>query len=71
MPICADNRVARARAPGSVAHQSFAEVHEMAKKIRIGIVGGGHGSGYYWHEHPNCMVEAVCERDPVRREFLQ
>jgi len=29
------------------------------KKIRIGVVGGGFGCSFQWHEHPDCIVEAV------------
>ncbi len=32
-----------------------------AKKIRIGVVGGGFGRQFYWDEHPNCIVEAVSD----------
>ncbi|MFC2124141.1 Gfo/Idh/MocA family protein [Bacteroidota bacterium] len=31
------------------------------KKIRIGIVGGGFGTSFQWHQHPNCIVEAVSD----------
>ena len=41
------------------------------KKIRIGIVGGGFGLSFHWHEHPNCIVEAVSDLIPERRERLQ
>lgn len=40
------------------------------KKIRIGIIGGGFGSGFYFHEHPNCIVEAVSDLRTDRREKL-
>ena len=32
----------------------------MSKLIRIGIVGAGFGSSFYFHLHPSCHVEAVC-----------
>jgi len=41
-----------------------------AKKIRIGVVGGGFGCGFYWHEHPDCVVQAVSDLRPDRRELL-
>ena len=41
------------------------------RKIRIGIVGGGFGSEFYFHEDPNCIVEAVSDLRPDRRELLQ
>lgn len=36
-------------------------------KIRIGVVGGGFGTSFYWHEHPDCVVEAVSDLIPERR----
>ena len=41
------------------------------KKIRIGVVGGRFGLAFHWHEHPNCIVEAVSDLIPERREMLQ
>src|SRR5699024_748561 len=40
------------------------------RKIRIGIVGGGFGASFYFHEHPNCIVEAVSDLRADRRESL-
>jgi predicted dehydrogenase len=41
------------------------------KKIRMGVVGGGFGAGFWWHEHPNCTVTGVTDLFPARRERLQ
>ncbi|MCX6894156.1 MAG: Gfo/Idh/MocA family oxidoreductase, partial [Verrucomicrobia bacterium] len=41
-----------------------------AKKIRIGIAGGRFGAMFFWHEHPGCVVEAVSDLIPERRESL-
>ena len=41
------------------------------RKVRIGIVGGGFGCNFYWHEHPRCVVEAVTDLYPQRRKRLQ
>lgn len=41
------------------------------RKIRIGIVGGGFGRAFHWHEHPNCEVAAVSDLLPDRLEQLQ
>ena len=41
-----------------------------ARKIRIGIVGGRFGAGFFFHEHPNCIVEAVSDLRTDRREHL-
>lgn len=40
------------------------------KKIRIGVVGGGFGTDFQWHEHPDCIVEAVSDLIPDRRNNL-
>ena len=41
------------------------------RKVRIGVVGGGFGTDFYWHEHPQCTVEAVSDLRPERRARLQ
>ncbi|HPD13746.1 MAG TPA: Gfo/Idh/MocA family oxidoreductase [Planctomycetota bacterium] len=41
------------------------------RKIRMGIVGGGFGSGFQWHLDPNCQVVAVSDLQPGRRAHLQ
>ncbi|MFN8005145.1 MAG: twin-arginine translocation signal domain-containing protein [Acidobacteriota bacterium] len=41
-----------------------------SRKIRIGIAGGRFGLQFYWHEHPDCVVEAVTDLLPDRREKL-
>src|SRR5262249_59168758 len=38
------------------------------KEVKIGIVGGGFGSSFQWHFHPNCKVTAVCD---IRSDRLQ
>lgn len=40
------------------------------RKIRIGIVGGRFGASFYFHEHPNCIVEAVSDLRADRRAVL-
>jgi predicted dehydrogenase len=40
------------------------------KKVRIGVVGGGFGTSFYWHQHPDCVVEAVSDLRPERRDAL-
>lgn len=50
-----------AGAPAALAAQAV-------RKVRIGVVGGGFGSTFQWHLHPNCSVEAVCD---IRAERLQ
>ena len=50
---------------------AFANNIQADKKIRIGIIGGGFGAGFYFHEHPNCIVEAVSDLRPDRRDRLK
>jgi predicted dehydrogenase len=44
---------------------------ESSKRVRIGVVGGGFGRQFYWHEHPNCIVDAVTDLRVARRQALQ
>jgi len=41
-----------------------------SKKVRIGIVGGGFGTSFQFHEHPDCIVAAVADKIPERRKSL-
>ncbi len=41
------------------------------RKVRIGIVGGRFGLSFQFHEHPDCVVEAVAELRPERLAALQ
>ena len=41
------------------------------KKVRMGIVGGGFGASFHWHEHPDAEVVAVAELRKDRRAKLQ
>lgn len=40
------------------------------RKIRMGVVGGGFGASFHWHQHPNCVVAAVSDLRTDRREHL-
>ena len=40
------------------------------KQVRIGVVGGGFGKAFFWHQHPDCIVEAVSDLIPERRKAL-
>jgi predicted dehydrogenase len=52
-------------AVGRLAYGSAAQ-----KRIRIGIVGGRFGRSFQWHEHPDCIVEAVSDLRSERRKRL-
>jgi len=41
-----------------------------ADKVHIGIVGGGFGAAFQWHLDPDCVVEAVSDLRPDRRQHL-
>ena len=41
------------------------------RQVRIGVVGGGFGRSFYWHEHPRSKVTAVCDLREDRREILK
>jgi predicted dehydrogenase len=49
---------------------AFAGMPASDRKIRMAIVGGGFGAGFYFHEHPNCVVEAVSDLRKDRRDSL-
>jgi len=42
----------------------------MAGKVRIGVAGGGFGTAFFWHEHPDCVVQAVADLRAEPREAL-
>src|SRR5581483_9046665 len=44
---------------------------DPGRKLRMAVVGGGFGSGFYWHEHPRCVVTAVTDLYAVRRNKLR
>lgn len=62
------------RSGAAVAGISFASQLTIAnttpKKVRIGVVGGRFGATFQWHEHPDCIVEAVSDLRPERRKRL-
>ena len=40
------------------------------KKVRMGIVGGNFGSSFFFHQHPDCIVQAVSDLRAERRDIL-
>ncbi|WP_240914769.1 Gfo/Idh/MocA family oxidoreductase [Roseimicrobium sp. ORNL1] len=65
------SRSAVAAAGGLLAIPGWVGAQAPAKKIRVGIVGGRFGLGFQFHEHPDCIVEAVSDLVPERRAALQ
>ena len=57
--------------PGAaVLPARFAFAAPAARKVRLGVVGGNFGTGFFFNEHPNCIVEAVSDLRPERRDAL-
>ncbi|NCC59661.1 MAG: Gfo/Idh/MocA family oxidoreductase [Verrucomicrobiae bacterium] len=48
----------------------FPQRKDEVKKVRVGIIGGRFGLGFQFHEHPDCIVEAVSDLIPGRRDAL-
>lgn len=49
---------------------AFAGQQLSDRKVKVAIVGGGFGAGFHFHEHPNCIVEAVSDLRKDRRDRL-
>ncbi len=64
-------RSGAAVAGATLASNAAIGQQSSGKKIRIGVVGGGFGCSFQWHEHPDCVVEAVSDLRPERRERLK
>jgi predicted dehydrogenase len=62
-------KTAAAAGVAAASRFTFAETGSD-RKIRIGVVGGGFGLQFFWHEHPNCIVHAVSDLRPERRNAL-
>ena len=41
------------------------------RKLRLAIAGGGFGTQFFFHEHPNCLVTAVTDLREDRRKKLR
>jgi len=55
---------------GTLLACSAVAINTAPKKVRIGVVGGGFGTAFQWHEHPDCIVEAVSDLREDRRKRL-
>jgi predicted dehydrogenase len=62
---------ALAAAGATLAAAGKAHPAENRRKIRMGVVGGGFGATFHWHEHPNCVVTGVTDLYPGRRRALK
>ena len=49
---------------------AFSQSKLTKNKVRIGIIGGRFGAGFHFHDHPDCIVEAVSDLIPERRQKL-
>lgn len=49
---------------------AFGGAAQTDRKVRVGVVGGGFGTSFQFHEHPNCVVEAVSDLRGDRRDRL-
>ena len=49
----------------------YAADTQSERKLRIGVVGGGFGASFYWHQHPNCIVTGVTDLRADRRDYLR
>lgn len=61
---------ALAAATSALAVPRLVAADTSPKKVRMAIVGGGFGADFQWHEHPDCIVEAVSDLRADRREHL-
>jgi predicted dehydrogenase len=54
----------------ALARTASLKAQSSSRTVRIGVVGGGFGSQWHWHIHPNCKVAAVCDLRPDRLQVL-
>jgi len=61
-----------ALAAAALASRATIALGGETKKIRIGVAGGGMGAAIPWHEHPNCIVQAVADlREGHRKNLIK
>ncbi len=58
-------------AGATVGLPAWAAATGVPRKVRIGVVGGRFGLTFQFHEHPDCVVEAVSDLRADRRAALQ
>ncbi len=55
----------------SASAETAAQATDTSRKVRIGVVGGGFGASFHWHEDPNCVVTGVTDLRADRRDILR
>ena len=50
--------------------EEWAESYGTTRKLRLGIAGARFGTGFQFHEHPNCTIQAVADIDAEARDKL-
>jgi predicted dehydrogenase len=55
---------------GSLGASAVLARQRSAGPVKVGVVGGGFGSSFQWHLHPNAKVAAVCDIRPDRLQRL-
>ena len=64
----ATGRVGATEPSGEPVGAPLAGPRGLSKPVRIGVVGGGFGSNFQWHLHPDSKVTAVCDLRDDRLE---
>ena len=59
-----------AAAAAQIASAQTPGPRPSGRQVKVGIVGGGFGSSFQWHLHPECKVTAVCDIRPDRLQRL-
>jgi predicted dehydrogenase len=54
----------------AAAAGATASAQTSSKQLRIGVIGGGFGTSFFWQKHPNSRVTAVCDIRPDRLQRL-
>ncbi len=57
--------------PSAPTPATVAAPRKVGSPVRLGVAGGNFGAQFYWHEHPQCVVSAVTDLIPERREYLK
>jgi predicted dehydrogenase len=63
-------RLGAASLAGAALRPRFSFARSASRRVRVGVVGGNFGRGFFFHEHPDCVVEAVSDLRPERRDAL-